>query len=74
MSTEVKTMTSGNLWKVTVKPGGHVQEGDEVFIMEVMKMEVSHPAPVSGTVSEILVPEGTEGLDAEQTVLLIDQD
>ena len=73
MATDVKSMTAGNLWKVLVKPGDKVREGDELFIMEVMKMEVSHPAPVSGTIAEIMVPEGSEGIEAEQTVLVIDE-
>jgi acetyl-CoA carboxylase biotin carboxyl carrier protein len=72
MATEVKTQTAGNMWKVLVKPGDAVAAGDTLFIMEVMKMEVPHEAPVAGTVTAVEVAEGAEGLDADQTVVVID--
>ncbi len=65
MATEVKTMTAGNMWKVLVKPGDEVAAGDTLFIMEVMKMEVAHEAPVAGRVAAVHVTEGQEGLDAD---------
>ncbi|MFE0752351.1 acetyl-CoA carboxylase biotin carboxyl carrier protein subunit [Inquilinus sp. NPDC058860] len=71
MATEVKTQTAGNMWKVLVKPGDAVAAGDTLFIMEVMKMEVPHEAPVAGTVTAVEVAEGAEGLDADQTVVVI---
>ena len=52
MTTEVRTQTAGNMWKVLVKAGDAVRAGDTLFIMEVMKMEVPHEAPVDGTVSD----------------------
>lgn len=72
MATDVKTQTAGNMWKVLVKPGDAVAAGDTLFIMEVMKMEVPHEAPVAGTVTSVHVAEGAEGLDADQTVVVID--
>lgn len=64
MTTNVELMTSGNMWKVHVKAGDTVKQGDELFIMEVMKMEVPHQAPVDGTVQAVHINEGDEGLDA----------
>ncbi len=69
MTTEVRTQTAGNMWKVLVKPGDTVKAGDTLFIMEVMKMEVAHPAPVDGIVRAVHVAEGAEGLDADQLVV-----
>jgi acetyl-CoA carboxylase biotin carboxyl carrier protein len=71
MTTEVRTQTAGNMWKVLVKPGDTVKAGDTLFIMEVMKMEVAHEAPVDGTVGVVHVAEGAEGLDADQLVVEI---
>jgi biotin carboxyl carrier protein len=71
MTTEVRTQTAGNMWKVLVKAGDAVRAGDTLFIMEVMKMEVPHEAPVDGTVSAVHVEEGAEGLDADQLVVEI---
>lgn len=71
MATEVRTQTAGNMWKVLVKPGDTVKAGDTLFILEVMKMEVAHEAPVGGTVAAVHVAEGAEGLEAEQLVVEI---
>lgn len=67
----VKTMTAGNVWKVLVKPGDKVVEGDPLFIMEVMKMEVHHTAPASGTVTAVHIHEGQEGLDPDMDAVEI---
>ncbi len=64
MAEQVTLQTAGNMWKVLVKPGDKVKAGDTLFIMEVMKMEVNHDAPVDGTVSAVHVTEGDERLDA----------
>jgi acetyl-CoA carboxylase biotin carboxyl carrier protein len=69
MSTEVKTQTAGNMWKILVKPGDTVEQGDQLFIMEVMKMELPHEAPAKGVVKAVHVEEGAEGLDADQLVV-----
>jgi acetyl-CoA carboxylase biotin carboxyl carrier protein len=50
MTTDVLTEMLGNVWKVLVKPGDKVKTGDELFILEVMKTEVPHPALCDGTV------------------------
>ena len=64
MSERVETQVPGNMWKVLVKPGDVVKAGDTLFIMEVMKTEVPHVAGVDGTVTDVRVSEGEEGLDA----------
>ena len=61
MSTEVLTSVPGNIWKVLVNVGDEVSEGDVLFIMEVMKSEVNHNAPVSGTVTEVNIQNDQEG-------------
>ncbi len=71
MTTEVTTLTAGNLWKILVKEGDVVAEGDTLFIMEVMKMEVNHDAPVAGTVTAVHFKEGDEGLDGDVIVVEI---
>ena len=49
---------AGNIFKVKVKPGQTVNEGDVVIIMEAMKMETEIRAAHSGTIAELLVAEG----------------
>lgn len=41
---------AGNLWKVHVKAGDHIEKGQEVAILESMKMEIPIVADRSGTV------------------------
>ncbi len=62
--TEVRTEITANVWQVRVEVGQAVAEGDELVILESMKMEIPVEAPCAGTVSEIRVqPEDqiTEG-------------
>lgn len=49
---------AGNIFKVNVKPGDAVAEGDVVIILEAMKMETEVRASSSGTVSAVKVNEG----------------
>ena len=49
---------AGNIFKVNVKPGDVVKEGDVVIILEAMKMETEVRASSAGTVSEVKVSEG----------------
>ena len=46
---------AGNIFKVKVKSGQTVNEGDVVIIMEAMKMETEIRAAHSGTIAEVLV-------------------
>ena len=72
MTTEVVTSVPGNIWKVLVKVGDQVAEGDILFIMEVMKSEVNHNAPVSGIVSEVNIKNEQEGVNPGTVAIVID--
>ncbi|MED1951411.1 acetyl-CoA carboxylase biotin carboxyl carrier protein subunit [Brevibacillus centrosporus] len=56
MSKIVASM-AGNVWKVLVQPGDAVVEGQDVVILESMKMEIPIAAESSGTVKEVKVSE-----------------
>jgi len=60
MSVEVTTNMPGNIWRLLVTEGQRVSKGDALFVMEVMKTEVAHPAPVAGTVTAIHITEGDD--------------
>ncbi|MCW4149676.1 sodium-extruding oxaloacetate decarboxylase subunit alpha [Halomonas sp. 18H] len=49
---------AGNIFKVNVKPGDSVAEGDVVIILEAMKMETEVRAASAGVVSGVKVSEG----------------
>jgi len=48
----------GNMWKVLVKPGEQVQEGQLLCIIEAMKMENEITAHKAGTIVELPITEG----------------
>lgn len=63
----IKLETGGTVWKVLVKPGQEVEADQELFILEVMKMEVPYLAPAAGTISALNIAEGDvveEGFEA----------
>ena len=72
MSTEVLTSVPGNIWKVLVKVGDQVNEGDVLVIMEVMKSEVNHNAPISGTITEVNIQNDQEGVSPGTVAIIID--
>lgn len=55
---EVKANMAGNVWKIVVNEGDAVAEGEDIVILESMKMEIPISAETSGTVKEIKVNEG----------------
>ena len=57
MAEEILTQAPGNVWKVLVKEGDTVKAGDTLFILEVMKTEVSHDAESDGVVKTLHIKE-----------------
>lgn len=55
---EIYASMAGNVWKVLVKPGDQVEEGQDVVILESMKMEIPIAAECDGTVKEVKINEG----------------
>ena len=54
---EVQAELTATVWKVVVEQGASVAEGDELVILESMKMEIPVVAPTAGTVKELKVGE-----------------
>jgi len=53
--TEVRAEIAANVWQVPAEVGATVSEGDELVILESMKMEIPVVAPCGGTVAEIRI-------------------
>ena len=49
---------AGNIFKVLVKPGQQVKEGEKIMVLEAMKMETDVSAPRAGTIAAVNVKEG----------------
>jgi biotin carboxyl carrier protein len=52
---EVRAEITANVWQVRVEVGQSVAVGDELVILESMKMEIPVIAPLAGTISELAV-------------------
>ncbi len=71
MATNVAAHITGTVWKIEVKVGDKVEEGQVVVILESMKMEMPVEAPVSGTVQSIAIAEA-QAVDEGATLLVIE--
>jgi len=58
--TEVTSPVPGTLTKLLVKEGDTVKKGQQIAILEVMKMESPVPSPADGVVGKIAVRQGDQ--------------
>ena len=58
MATNVSAHITGTVWKIEVKEGDSVSEGQTCVILESMKMEMPVEAPQGGKVEKIACAEG----------------
>jgi acetyl-CoA carboxylase biotin carboxyl carrier protein len=70
MATNVQAHITGTVWKIEVKPGESVDEGQTLVIIESMKMEMPVESPIKGTVEQIAVAEG-QAVDEGAVLLTI---
>jgi biotin carboxyl carrier protein len=68
---EITAPMGGKVIDVKVKAGDTVNEGDEVIILEAMKMELPVVAEVSGTVKEVKCNKG-DAVEAEAVLVVIE--
>jgi len=66
----VATQVAGNVWKIAVKPGDAVREGDALVIVESMKMEINVAAPCSGRVLQLFCREGGQVTAGQDLVVI----
>jgi len=59
---------AGNVWKVLVKEGDQVEAGQEVVILESMKMEIPVSVEEGGTIAKVYVQEGDFVNDSDTIV------
>ena len=61
---------TGTVWKIEVKVGDSVTEGDVVAILESMKMEMPVESEFSGIVREITTAEGQPVMEGASLMVL----
>ena len=70
-STPIPAPLAGNIFKVLVKPGDRVTEGQKIMVLEAMKMETDVSSPEAGIVTEMAVKEG-DAVTVGQTLLSLE--
>jgi acetyl-CoA carboxylase biotin carboxyl carrier protein len=70
--TDVRAEITANVWQVPAQAGQSVTEGDELAILESMKMEIPVVAPVSGTVREVSVAPDDQVVEGD-LICVIDE-
>ena len=71
MAQEVLAALAGDVWKVSVGVGDTVEEDDELFVIEALKMEIPVYSPCDGSVSEIRVKKGAT-VEEDDVLAVID--
>ena len=69
-SVEIQSDVTGTVWKIEVKVGDTVTEGDTLLILESMKMEIPVVSTDAGTVAKILVAEEESVAEGQAVALL----
>jgi len=68
---EINAPMGGKVIDVKVNVGDAISEGDEVVILEAMKMELPVVASASGTVKEIKCASG-DAVDADAVLMVLE--
>lgn len=55
---KIEASMAGNLWKVLKQEGDAVEAGEEVAILESMKMEIPVEAEAAGKIKAVMKTEG----------------
>ena len=63
---------SGSIWKINCKVGDVIEAGQEVLIIESMKMEIPVVSNITGVVVSIFVDEG-EMVNEDQKLIELDE-
>jgi biotin carboxyl carrier protein len=69
---EIRAEITANVWKIVVDEGQAVAEGDEIAILESMKMEIPVVTETPGILRELHVTEGQTVREGD-LIALIDE-
>ena len=64
-SLEILSQTPGNVWKILKAPGDSVNEGEQIMILEAMKMEIDIVAEKAGVIKSIEVNTNDAVIDGQ---------
>ena len=69
---EVRAEITANVILVRVEAGQRVAEGDELVVLESMKMEIPVLAPVDGVITQIPLAAGTTVAEGDLVAIVDD--
>lgn len=70
MAEEVKSPMAGTIFELLVEQGDQVEEGDELVILESMKMEIPVEAPSDGSVETVHIAQGDQVQEGDPLITL----
>jgi len=71
MAEEIRAPLAGRIAAVLVSEGEAVEQGEELLLLEALKMESSLNAPADGTVRDIRVRPG-QSVEADAVLLVLE--
>ena len=71
--TQVKAEMAASVWRVLVAVGDRVEVGDELVVLESMKIEIPVVAETAGRVSAVHVTEGSS-VEEDEPLMTISPD
>ena len=73
MSVEIRSVVTGTVYQVEATSGDRVKSGDDLVILESMKMEIPIVAETDSTIVEVRCNEGDSVIE-EQVLLIVEPD
>ena len=73
MSVEIRSVVTGTVYQIEVTSGDRVKSGDDLVILESMKMEIPIVAETDSTLVEVRCNEGDSVIE-EQVLLIVEPD
>lgn len=67
---DIKATLPSNVFKILIKEGDAVKAGQNVIVLEAMKMEINIESPRKGIIDKILVAQG-DTVDADQVLAIL---
>ena len=71
MTHNIHVEMNASVWKILVAPGDTITDGDEIAILESMKMEIPVLSDTDGVIVEIRAKEG-EGINEGDILATLD--
>ena len=73
MSIEIRSVVTGTVYQIEVTTGDRVKSGDDLVILESMKMEIPIVAETDSTIVEVRCNEGDSVIE-EQVLIIVEPD